>query len=412
MPGQATVRHWRVRFAAVGIALVLGGVTACSGGGAVVAPQAPLKTAPAARLVVQPASGARNVSPISPVTVRVAAGRLESVGLVSSAGKAIRGSIAKDQLTWRSVEPLDYQGSYTLTAVARNADGALARRVSTFTTVTPSNLTLPSFGALEGGGTFGVGMPVTVHFDEPVPNRAVAERSLVVTTTPKAVGAWHWIDDQNVHWRPKTLPGHYWRPGTTVTVSANVYGVNLGNGLYGQANRRVSYTIGRSQIAIINDSAHMMTVYINGQVVRHIPVSEGHGGSITVHGRTIEFWTQSGPHVVLEKYLVKEMSSESYGLPKDSPLGYDEKIPLAVRISASGEFVHAAWWSVADQGVRNVSHGCVNISPANAEWFYHIFRYGDIVDVRGTARRLPVTDGLGDWTLSWAQWVKGSALHG
>jgi lipoprotein-anchoring transpeptidase ErfK/SrfK len=346
------------------------------------------------------------------VAVRAVAGRLESVRVTNPTGKVVDGGMSADRSRWRSTKPLGYGRSYTVTAVARNADGRATKSVSSFTTLTPANLTMPSFGALAGGGTFGVGMPITVHFDEPVPDRAAAERSLVVTTTPKLVGAWSWLDDQDVHWRPKALPGHYWRSGTRVTVRANVYGVGLGRGLYGQADRSVSFMIGSSHIAVINDASHMMTVYLGGKVVRHIPVSMGRGGSITVNGRTIEFWTQSGPHVVLEKHLVKEMSSESYGLPKDSPLGYDEKIPLAVRISASGEFVHAASWSVGDQGVRNVSHGCVNISPANAEWFYHTFRYGDIVDVRGTARRLPVNDGLGDWTLSWDQWVKGSALYG
>jgi lipoprotein-anchoring transpeptidase ErfK/SrfK len=337
---------------------------------------------------------------------------LESVRLANPAGTLVQGSMSADHSRWRSARTLGYGRSYTVTAVARNADGQATRRVSTFTTLTPANLTMPSFGALEGGGTFGVGMPITVHFDEPVPDRAAAERSLVVTTTPKRVGAWSWIGAHEVHWRPKTLPGHYWRPGTRVTVRVNVYGVNLGRGLYGQADRSVSFTIGRSHIAVINDATHMMTVYLSGKVARYIPVSMGRGGSIAVNGRTIEFWTRSGPHVVMDKHLVKEMSSESYGLPKDSPLGYDEKIPLAVRISGSGEFVHSAPWSVGDQGVRNVSHGCVNISPANAEWFYRTFRYGDIVDVRGTARMLPVGDGLGDWTLSWAQWVEGSALHG
>jgi lipoprotein-anchoring transpeptidase ErfK/SrfK len=105
------------------------------------------------------------------------------------------------------------------------------------------------------------------------------------------------------------------------------------------------------------------------------------------------------------------MNSESYGLPKDSPLGYDEKIPLAVRISGGGVFVHAASWSVADQGVRNVSHGCVNISPANADWFYHTFTYGDVVDIRNTSVRLRLYDKYGDWTLSWSKWLEGSALR-
>jgi lipoprotein-anchoring transpeptidase ErfK/SrfK len=174
-----------------------------------------------------------------------------------------------------------------------------------------------------------------------------------------------------------------------------------------------TFTVGPARIATVDDNTHMMTVRIAGKVVRTIPVSMGRGGQITVKGQTIYFTTQSGPHVVQEKYPVKKMSSASYGLPVDDPskLGYEEDIPLAVRVSGSGEFVHAASWSVRDQGVRNVSHGCLNISPANARWFYDNFTYGDIVDIKNTGVNLPSGDKYGDWMVSWASWLKGSALH-
>ncbi|HSV65992.1 MAG TPA: Ig-like domain-containing protein [Mycobacteriales bacterium] len=420
MSEGAVARRRRARVAATGLALLMAATTACSsgGGGGGVAGGGQYGGAgqttpapPAAHVVVAPGAGARDVALATPVTVTTPDGTLSSVRLVSPAGKVVKGSLSGDKTSWRSNELLGYAKTYTVTAVAKNAQGTSSQTVSRFSTVTPANLTMPSFGALERGGTFGVGMPVTVHFDEPIPDRATAERSLEISTSPRAVGSWSWIDSQNVHWRPKVSSGHYWKPGTKITVKVKVYGVALGRGLYGQADKSVSFTIGRSQLAIINDATHMMTVYINGKVARKIPVSMGRGGWIRVGGNTIDFWTRSGPHVVLEKYPVKEMSSESYGLPISSPLGYKEKIPLAVRISGGGEFVHAASWSVADQGYQNVSHGCVNISPANADWFYSTFRYGDIVDIRGTARELALTDGLGDWTLSWAQWVKGSALN-
>ncbi|MBI3685904.1 MAG: L,D-transpeptidase [Actinobacteria bacterium] len=397
-------------------------VTACSGGSTVVATKAagavgdvvattgPQPAGPPARLTVTPRTRSTGVSPAAPVTVRAAGGTLSSVRLVNPAGRQVSGTLSVDRTAWRSSEPLGYSKSYTLTVVATSPAGRATRQVSTFSTVTPDNFTMPSFGALDNGGTFGVGMPITLHFDEAVPDRAAAERALQVDTNPPVTGAWHWIDSQNLHWRPKTAPGHYWRAGTKVTVSANLYGVNLGSGLYGQADRVASFTIGRSQIGIIDNATHMMTIYVDGKAVRKVPVSLGRGGSVTINGRTIDFWTRSGPHVVLEKYQVREMKSESYGIPKDSPLGYDEKIPLAVRISGAGEFIHAASWSVADQGQRNVSHGCVNISPSNAQWFFDTFRYGDIVDVRGTPYKLGITDGLGDWNLSWTDWVKGSAL--
>lgn len=414
------------RQAVAGVALVLAATTACSGGGGAFngagpgpdnnngggggnssSPTPTTPAAPPAKLTLSPKTGTTGLSPSTPITVRTLGGTLTAVQLRNSGGKAVAGKAAANGLSWASSEPLGYGKTYTLTAIATNADGKKTTAKSTFTTVTPGNFTMPSFGALDNGGTFGVGMPVTVHFDEPIPNRAAAERALSVTTTPHVNGAWYWIDDQNVHYRGMS----YWRPGTKITVSAKVYGVSMGNGLYGQADKSASFTIGRSQVAIVNDSTHMMVVYINGAKFKSIPVSMGRGGSINVKGRTIDFWTRSGPHVVLEKYAVKKMSSASYGLPVDSPLGYEEDIPLATRISGLGEFVHSAPWSVGDQGVRNVSHGCLNISPANARWFYDTFRYGDIVDVRGTGHPLALTDGLGDWTISWTAWLKGSALR-
>lgn len=416
------VSHRATRQAVAGVALVLAAATACSGGGGgrnnaagpggIVAGESSSvpsekPAAPAAALKVHPLPGSKGISPVTPISVTAMGGTLTAVHLMNDAGKQVAGKASPDSRSWTSSEALGYSKTYTLSATAVNADGKKTDARTTFTTVSPGNFTMPSFGALENGGTFGVGMPITLHFDEPIPDRAAAEKSLVVTTTPKVGGSWYWIDDQNVHWRPM----RYWKPGTKVSVTAKVYGVSLGSGLYGQADKTATFTIGRSQVAIIDDSAHMMTVYIDGKVNRHIPVSMGRGGSIVVKGRTIDFWTRSGPHVVLEKYAVKKMSSASYGLPVTDPLGYEEDIPLATRISGAGEFVHAASWSVGDQGRRNVSHGCVNISPANAQWFYDTFRYGDIVDIHGTGHELSLTDGLGDWTLNWQTWLKGSALR-
>lgn len=417
MSVEALAGRGKAKLAVTGLALLMAAATACSGGmpnkiaGNVPAQDGPAASqdppAPLAALALAPRSGSQNLSPTIPVTVRASAGTLASVRLANDAGKVVKGTLSADRTRWRSAEVLGYSKTYTLTAAATNADGKETKTTSTFSTVTPGNFTMPSFGALEGGGTFGVGMPITLHFDEPIMNRAAAQKALTVTATPKVTGAWYWIDAQNLHYRPQK----YWTAGTRITVRATVYGVNMGNGLFGQADKSVSFTIGRSQIAIIKNDQHMMYVYISGRKVRTIPVSMGRGGSIQVKGRTIDFWTRSGPHVVLEKYAVREMSSASYGLPVDSPLGYKEKIPLATRVSGAGEFVHAASWSVADQGVRNVSHGCINISPANAQWFYDTFRYGDIVDIKGTPIKLALTDGLGDWGMSWSEWLKGSALR-
>lgn len=373
-------------------------------GGAKASPTPSARPVPAT-IAVNPGQGAKNVSPTAPVVISAAEGTLRSVTLTNPQGEHVSGAFSADRTHWTTSEVLGYAKAYTVSAVATNAVGVPAKVTSRFTTVAPANLTMPSVSP--DGGTFGVGQPIVVRFDEPIPDRVAAERALVVDTTPTVLGVWHWFSDREAHWRPEK----YWASGTKVTVHANVYGVNLGKGLYGQADRTASFTVGASKVAIIDDHTHMMQVFINGKKAHgDIPVSMGRGGCITVNGNDICFTTQSGPHVVLGKTPVKHMSSASYGLPVDSPLGYSEDIPLAVRISWSGEFVHAASWSVADQGRRNVSHGCVNISPANAQWFYDTFGRGDIVDIRNTSAPLPPTDGYGDWVLSWPKWVAGSAL--
>jgi lipoprotein-anchoring transpeptidase ErfK/SrfK len=362
---------------------------------------------PPARLALRPANGARDVSPTAPVSVVAAAGTLTTVAVRNSAGRPVRGTLSADRTRWTSAEPLGYAKTYAVSATAVNSAGKPTKKTGTFSTVTPVTFTMPYIFPGPNLKRVGIGQPVTVHFDEAITDRAAAERALTVTASPAQLGGWYWFDSQNVHYRPKT----YWRPGTKVTVTAKVYGVHVGGGIYGQQDAQSSFTIGPARVFTINDKTHSGVVTVNGKVVKRIPVSMGRGGSVTVKGKTIYFTTASGPHVVQEKYPVKKMSSASYGLPVDAPLGYEEDIPLAVRISADGEFVHAASWSVGDQGRRNVSHGCINISPANARWFYDTFTYGDIVDIKGTGATLQAGNKYGDWMVPWSEWLTGSALR-
>ena len=412
-----------VRTAAVAGALVVlvagctggGGSTttaqAAGAGGAATPSAAAPTTSPAAapaRLTITPRNGSDDQSVTTPVTVRAAGGTVSTVSLRNGDGKPVAGTFSADRTTWTSTEPLGYDKSYSLAAVAANADGRTTQSTSAFSTVTPRTFTLPSLfpGGPDGPRTVGVGQPIQVRFDEDIADKAAAEKALVVTTSPHVDGAWHWFSDREVHWRPQ----HYWTPGTKVSVKANVYGVAVGDGIYGQQDVSTSFTIGASKIFTINDKTHSGVITINGKATRTVPVSMGRGGSVTVDGHTIYFTTQSGPHIVKEKYPVKRMTSASYGLPKDTPLGYDEKISLAVRISVDGEFVHSAPWSVWAQGKQNVSHGCVNVSPANAQYFYSNFSWGDVVDIKNTGVTLPFAAEANEWGVSWAKWTAGSAL--
>lgn len=370
------------------------------------APPSPSASSEPVRLAVTPRTGARDVSPTQPVAVSATGGRLVEVSMVNPEGRAVRGTLSPDGSGWTSAEPLGYGRRYAVTAAA-SGGGKTVRLSSTFSTVTPRQLVFPSFFPPPSMRTVGVGQPLAVIFSRPVPDRAAAERALSVRTEPAVTGSWYWFDERTVHYRPQK----YWAPGTKITMRAGVYGVDLGDGVYGETDRQTTLTIGRSKIAVIDDRTKQMTVYVDGKKALTAPVSMGRPGSVTVNGKKISFLTQSGIHVVQEKYPVKQMSSATYGLPTDADLGYDSRIPLAVRISNSGEFVHSAPWSVKDQGRRNVSHGCVNLPPKAAQWFYRTFSYGDIVDIRNTGATLRPDDGFGDWNIRWDRWLAGSALR-
>ena len=365
-----------------------------------------VRPVPPLGLTLKPATGARAVPPKDAVSVRVTGGSLAAVTLTNEQGRIIRGRFSADRSSWTPAEPLGYGRGYRLSASASSEDRT-TKATSTFTTVRPRSLVFPSFFPPPSMKTVGVGQPLAVIFSRPVEDRAAAERALAVRTEPAVEGSWYWFDDRTVHYRPR----QYWAPGTRITLRAAVYGVPLGGGAYGETDRELTLTIGRSKIAVIDDRTKMMTVHLDGKKVRTVPVSMGRPDSVTVNGKKISFRTQSGVHVVQEKYPVKRMSSATYGLPTDADLGYDKEIPLAVRISNSGEFVHSAPWSVKDQGRRNVSHGCVNIAPQHAQWFYRTFSYGDVVDIRNTGATLRPDNGFGDWNIPWDRWLAGSALR-
>ena len=372
-------------------------------------------------LSVSPASGAAGLSPTTPVTVTLPHGQLGAVTLVGSDGQAVAGALSADRTTWHNTAPLSYNRTYTLKLAGQGADGKHYDQSGTFTTVKPRNLTMPKFIANEGmaldGGTFGVGQPIVLRFDEPIPDRAAAERALTVTTSADVAGGWYWMSDREVHWRPK----EYWPAHTSVTVTADVFGKNLGNGLFGEASRTARFTIGQSKIMVADATTHHMKVYVDGaqlttingkDVTDGVPVSLGKGGTERqANGTVVDFATNSGPHVVTMKYETVRMTSASYGItdPK-SPNYYDEVIRKDLRISADGEFVHLRDWDVWQIGKMNTSHGCINVGVDFIYWIYDNFGAGDVVDVVGTNRRLDVRNGLGDWVVPWDQWQKGSAL--
>jgi len=362
---------------------------------------------------VTPATDTADVSVLDPITVTAKDAALTTVTVTTSDGKAVEGEWDSAKSSWKSTTTLRYDTEYSVVAAGTDSAGQPLERKSTFRTLKPKKQAVPILRAnyahqLKERSSYGVGQPVIVYFDTKITDKAAAERQLEVTTEPAVEGAWRWISAQEVHYRPEK----YWASGTRITVKANVFGQKLGEGVYGKADASVTFTIGQSRIAIADAETKRMQVFIDGEMVRDIPVSLGKGGNVTgQNGRKINYWTNSGPHIVIEKTPSTRMTSSSYGLtdPKD-PNYYDELVKLTVRISSSGEFVHLADWNIPAHGRRNTSHGCINVGPAHAQWFYDNFVPGDVVDVKGTPVKLGLTNGLGDWTMSWDEWRKGSAL--
>jgi lipoprotein-anchoring transpeptidase ErfK/SrfK len=239
-------------------------------------------------------------------------------------------------------------------------------------------------------------MPVIVKFDVPVTDKASIERHLSVTNTSHQKGAWHWISSNEVHWRPVT----YWKPGTDVTVKADVNSIPAGDGVYGQVSRSATFHIGDSVISKVDVAAHQMKVFINGGLARTMPISAGKPG----------FITRSGTKVIIEKIRHKVMDSETVGIPKGDPEYYKIDVDYAMRVTYSGEFLHAAPWSAGSQGVANVSHGCVGMTTDNAAWLFNITKRGDVVEVTGSDRHMTLTNGYGDWNESFQEYAAGSAL--
>ena len=257
------------------------------------------------------------------------------------------------------------QQEYTLTAEALGLGGATTREM-TFETHSPENLTM-AYVVPSEGEVVGIGQPVAVQFDENIPNRLAAQQAIKIKTNPPVEGAFYWLNNREVRWRPAT----YWKPGTTVEVAVNTYGVDLGDGLFGQENITTHFSIGDAMITRIDDNTKTMTVTRNGEVIKTMPVSMGKDSTPT----------NNGTYVVGDRRSHMVMDSSTYGVPSNSPNGYRTEVDWATQISYSGIYVHAAPWSVGSQGYSNVSHGCVNVSSSNGEWFYDNSKRGDIVEI-------------------------------
>jgi lipoprotein-anchoring transpeptidase ErfK/SrfK len=344
-------------------------------------------------VTVSPPSGTAGVAPNAVVAVSTSSGLLTSVRVTDVAGTPLRGALAASHLTWRSSGPLKPGTSYRVLAGVARADGVTAQRASTFATLVPTALVTASIWP--SGLTVGVGQPIVLNFNHYV-NTAAARQAVLshlsVFMSRPVPGGWYWFSPDELHFRPAS----FWPTGERVTVTGNLDGWNAANGRWGSGQISGSFSVGNARVSVANLQTDEMTVTENGVRVATYPISGGRQ----------QYPTMDGVHIVLDREHVVHMDSATVGIPVNSPNGYDELVYDDVHISDSGEYVHAAPWSVGSQGVTNVSHGCINVSPANALTFFDFSRVGDVVEVIGSPRPAVQGDhGVMDWSTPWSQWT-------
>jgi lipoprotein-anchoring transpeptidase ErfK/SrfK len=344
-----------------------------------------------------PADGKTGVAPAAAVTVSTSNATLTQVAVVADSGDTVTGQLSADGRSWRSRGKLSFGVHYTVTATTPDGKKHGAGAFSTAARPGASR-SVHTSSVLGDHKTYGVGMPIILRLSQGLadrPTRAAFERTLHVRSTPATTGAWGWVNNREIHFRPQT----YWAPRSTVRLTVDSAGRTLGGGYWGRTDMTVDFSIGAHRELIADGVAHRMTVREGGRVVRTIPVSLG---------RT-KYPSSSGVMLIMDKRSKALFDSSTYGLPVDDPEGYRTPVEYAMRLTWGGEFIHAAPWSVGDQGRRNVSHGCINMSTPNAAWLFARVLTGDPVVVRNAGPRVDVGNGWSDWSVTFSQWVERSA---
>lgn len=333
--------------------------------------------------------GDTGVEPLKGAKV-ASASKLEEVTLTNEQGRAVDAEYNPEKTGWETTEPLGYGRTYTLEA--KNADGTSS--TATFTTLSPAEQTNVAIGPYDGA-TVGVAQAVTFRFGSAIADTKAAEDAITVETSNGTEGGFFWQSPYELLWRPK----EFWEPGTDVTVHADIYGKDLGGGVWGAADAETSFTIGDKVEAVVDNRDKTLRVYRDGELVRSFPVSLGTDG---------KYDTPNGTYVIGDSHEHLVMDSRSYGLALNQG-GYVTDVDWATQMSYSGIYVHSAPWAAWALGAQNQSHGCVNASPEDAKWFQQYVQRGDPVEVVGAlGGTLPGYDGLGYWNYGWEERSGGS----
>jgi len=349
---------------------------------------------------ITPVAGARNVRPDRAIRVLALSGRLITVA-VHTGGRTVAGQLNSQGTEWKSQWALAPGAGYVVQATARNSAGKTVTGTSSFRTLRPANTAsawLDYTLAANQGRPYGVGLPIILDFSQPVANKAAVLAALAVRAQNPVPGAWRWITDQQVVYRAEG----FWPAHQTVTLHAHLAGVRVAAGVYGTKNVVYKFRIGAARISTVNVRTHRMTVRIDGKVARSYGISAGVGTSMV-------YTTPSGTALTMDKARIVIMTNPN--VPQGSPGWYREPVPLAVRLTNSGIYVHetpGAQWCL---GVTNCSHGCIRQPAAEALWFYNTNQTADVVHVMGTNRKMAFGDGWTFYQMPWKRWAKGATIN-
>ena len=222
------------------------------------------------------------------------------------------------------------------------------------------------------GPPVGVAHPVVVTFRKPIANRRAAERTVAVKSTPTRTGHFEWLQTDVVQW----IPDQDWPAHTTVALSVG--------------DQSTNFDTGAKLLGVADIANHTFTVSVDGVPAGtppqlpapHHRSHYGEAGVLPASMGKPEFPTPVGRYAVMSKDRSVVMDSSSVGIPVTDPEGYRLKVDDAVRISSRGLYVHAAPWAVLSMGIENVSHGCISLAPADAEWYFNNVKVGDPVIVQ------------------------------
>lgn len=216
----------------------VGALTACGGVAASASKGDPVQVALGA------ASGTRTVQAGDKLRVTATGGVLTEVTVTDPKGRRLPGGLGDGGTVWTSDVKAAPDTKYSVVARTRNAQGSEDAAKESLTTARAARLNKLAVDPGRQGAVVGGGRPITITFAFPVTDRASVERHLSLTSDDRASGSWSWVKGDSGHDRVAWRPERPSKPGTRITLRAELNGVDSGGGRYFAKDYDLNFTIG------------------------------------------------------------------------------------------------------------------------------------------------------------------------